>query len=136
MLKEILYNALLLVLVPAIGSILVTGLKFGIPFIILKLADSKLAFVLKWIDKMVKAAEQKWTESGMGETKKEFVGGIISKILVMLKIDFTEEEVDALIESAVNELNTTVTTIIETVDDNIADDISVVVNTDGNVKVN
>jgi len=136
MLKEILYNALLLVLVPAIGSILVTGLKFGIPFIILKLADSKLAFVLKWIDKMVKAAEQKWTESGMGETKKEFVGGIISKILVVLKIDFTEEEVDALIESAVNELNSTVTTIIETTDDNIADDIAVVVNTDGNVKVN
>lgn len=118
-LNQILYNAVLFVLIPAIGSLFLAGIKFGLPFLVLKLADSKLAFVLKWIEKMVKAAEQKWSEPGSGEAKKDFVSTIVNKIVKLLKIDFTEEEVDALIEASVKEMNTTVKETVQATSEEI-----------------
>lgn len=118
-LNQILFNAVLFVLIPAIGSLFLAGIKFGLPLLVLKLAESKLAFVLKWIEKMVKAAEQKWSEPGSGESKKDFVSTIVNKVVKLLKIDFSEEEVDALIEASVKELNSTVKETVQATSEEI-----------------
>lgn len=121
MYEKILYEIILTVLIPALFGLIGIGIKYGIPFITLKLADTKLAVLLNWIDKMVKAAEQKWSSSGMGESKKNFVTTIITKIVSLFKLGFTDDEIDALIEATVKEMNDTVEKTLETVDNAIPD---------------
>ncbi len=112
--NEILLNILVTVLIPAIGAALVYGVKFGWSFLKLKLANTRLAVVTDWIEKLVAAAEQKWNESGSGETKKSFVTGAIKNILSTLKITcFSDDEIDALIEAAVQQLNTVADSVLD-----------------------
>lgn len=56
----------------------------------------------KWVKIAVSAAEQIHQESGMGSIKKEYVVDFINN---KFKFGITEKELDALIESAVKELN-------------------------------
>lgn len=116
---EVVTNAILTLLIPAIGSGIVVGIKHGIPFLILKIKQSKLAFTLKWVDKMVQSAEQKWTESGSGELKKEFVTELVSSRLKAFKIKLSDKEIDALIEASVKELTNAAKVAIEVTDKEI-----------------
>jgi len=111
MFKEIVYNIILAILIPTIFTLAGMGIRYGLVFLKLKLANTKLAVAINWIDKLVTAAEQKFNSNGMGPTKKAFVSTIITNILSVLKIKFSAEEVDALIEASVKELNDTIALI-------------------------
>ncbi len=113
MLKEIGYDIFIIILIPALGSFLGIIFKYGFMFLKLKLAKTKFAFTTAWIDKLVQAAEKKWSESGMGETKKEFVSKIIKGIVSTLKLGYTDDEIDGLIEASVSELDSAVKKISE-----------------------
>ena len=66
-----------------------------------KITEQDLKEILKWVEIAVKAAEQIYKESGMGEKKKAYV----KKFLNNLGIDYDEKEIDAYIESKVFDLN-------------------------------
>ena len=82
-----------------IVSILVTGIL--IPWIRTKTTKEKLENALAIADIAVKAAEQIYRESGQGVIKKKYVINFIKKSGLKL----TDEEINALIEAAVKELN-------------------------------
>ena len=72
-----------------------------IPYIKTKINAETLNEIIKWVKIAVQAAEMIYTESVMGKQKKAYV-------ITFLKdkgIIFDEEKIDALIESAVHELN-------------------------------
>ena len=77
-------------------------LYFIIPYINSKVAAEDMAFILKIIDIAVRAAEQMYQATGVGEFKKEKV---IEFIRDNYDINITDEELSILIESAVKELN-------------------------------
>lgn len=66
-----------------------------------KIDEQTLKDVLTWVEIAVKAAEQIYKESGMGEKKKAYV----KKFLNNLGIDYDDKEIDAFIESKVLDLN-------------------------------
>lgn len=74
---------------------------FLIPWIKSKIDAAKLAQIVEWVGIAVRAAEQIYNESGMGEKKKQYV------------LDFLEDKgftldpnsINAMIEAAVKELN-------------------------------
>lgn len=74
---------------------------FLIPWIKSKIDAAKLAQIVEWVGIAVRAAEQIYNESGMGEKKKQYV------------LDFLENKgftldpnsINAMIEAAVKNLN-------------------------------
>ena len=74
---------------------------FLIPWIKSKIDAAKLAQIVEWVGIAVRAAEQIYNESGMGEKKKQYV------------LDFLADEgftldpnsINAMIEAAVKNLN-------------------------------
>ena len=52
----------------------------------------------------VKAAEKLFPESGTGEQKKEYVINFIDKLFNKKKIVITKEQIEVLLEAAVEEL--------------------------------
>ena len=74
---------------------------FLIPWIKSKIDAAKLAQIVEWVGIAVRAAEQIYNESGMGEKKKQYV------------LDFLEDKgftldpnsINAMIEAVVKELN-------------------------------
>lgn len=74
---------------------------FLIPWIKSKIDAAKLAQIVEWVGIAVRAAEQIYNESGMGEKKKQYV------------LDFLEDKgftldpnsINAMIEAAVKNLN-------------------------------
>ena len=107
MFKEIIYNIILTTLIPTIFILSGMGIRYGLAFLKLKLSNTRLGVAVNWIDKLVTAAEQKFNSEGSGSLKKQFVSEAINKILAVLKVNFSLEEVDALIEASVKELNDT-----------------------------
>lgn len=74
-----------------------------IPWIKSKVDAETLNKVKYWVDIAVKAAEQLYKESGLGEKKKEYVKSFLES--KGLKVDM--ETLDSIIESSVFELNNT-----------------------------
>ena len=91
------FNILQVVL--AIVSIVVTGIL--IPLIKTKISKTDLEKALVITDIAVKAAEQIYKETGQGVIKKKYVIDYIKKS----GLNLTDDEINALIESAVKELN-------------------------------
>ena len=88
-------------IVEAIIALLVAVITtFVVPYIKTKISDAKLAKILKWVTYAVKAAEQIYKESGMGEIKNKYV----KKFLADHGINLDMEQINVLIESAVWEL--------------------------------
>ena len=83
----------------SIVSIIITGIL--IPFIKSKVAKDKIDKAMTIAEIAVKAAEQIYKESGQGSIKKKYV----REYLKNSKLKLTDAEIDALIESAVKELN-------------------------------
>lgn len=99
--NEILFK-LILALIPIICAILTT---YIIPFIKEKIGAEKLAKYEYWTSMSVNAAEMLFKEAGMGANKKEYVTKFLNEIFNKNKVVITEEQIEILIESAVQELN-------------------------------
>ena len=91
------FNILQVVL--AIVSIVVTGIL--IPLIKTKIKKEDLEKAIIITDIAVKAAEQIFKESGQGPIKKKYVIDYLKKSGLSL----SDEEINALIEATVKELN-------------------------------
>ena len=92
-------NINILQVVLAIVSIVVTGIL--IPLIKTKIKKEDLEKAIIITDIAVKAAEQIYKESGKGPIKKKYVIDYLKRS----GLNLTDEEINALIESAVKELN-------------------------------
>lgn len=93
---------IILSLIPVLGAIVT---YFVIPFLKEKINTEKLSQYKEWATLAVKAAEMLWPESGMGSDKKQFVVDYLNKMFNEKKVVITEEQLNVLIESAVQELN-------------------------------
>ena len=69
-----------------------------------KMNDMGLTFIVKWIDKAVRYAEQVFG-GGQGAQKKAEVIKFILQIAETYKIKITEEQIDKLIEASVFAMN-------------------------------
>ena len=74
---------------------------FLIPWIKGKIDAAKLAQIVEWVGIAVRAAEQIYNESGMGEKKKQYVLDFLASKGFTLDPD----SINAMIEAAVKELN-------------------------------
>lgn len=97
----------LLSLVITIISILIT--YYLVPYLKKKLGKEKFNEIYDWVSIAVNAAEQIFNEPGMGEKKKHYV----LKFLQDRGIELSYQELDALIEAVVYEINRNKLTIIE-----------------------
>lgn len=73
---------------------------FLIPWIKTKISNEKLAEVSEWVAIAVQAAEMIYTQTGMGEKKKEYVVNFLESKGFKLDVD----SINNLIEAAVLEL--------------------------------
>ena len=74
---------------------------FLIPWIKSKIDAAKLAQIVEWVGIAVRAAEQIYNESGMGEKKKQYV----LDFLADKGFTLDSNSINAMIEAAVKELN-------------------------------
>lgn len=74
---------------------------FLIPWIKGKIDAAKLAQIVEWVGIAVRAAEQIYNESGMGEKKKQYVLDFLANKGFTLDPD----SINAMIEAAVKDLN-------------------------------
>ena len=74
---------------------------FLIPWIKSKIDAAKLAQIVEWVGIAVRAAEQIYNESGMGEKKKQYVLDFLAEKGFTLD----PNSINAMIEAAVKELN-------------------------------
>lgn len=81
-----------------IASIITT---FLIPWIKSKIDAAKLAQIVEWVGIAVRAAEQIYNESGMGEKKKQYV----LDFLADKGFTLDPNSINAMIEAAVKNLN-------------------------------
>ena len=89
----------ILQVVLALVSVVITGIV--IPLIRAKVSKTDLEKALVIADIAVKAAEQIYKESGKGPIKKKYVIDYLKKS----GLDLSDEEINALIEATVKELN-------------------------------
>lgn len=74
---------------------------FLLPCLRKKYGTEKTNEILRWVGIFVRAAEQVYNESGMGEKKKEYVLARLKEKGFTVDV----EELDSMIEAAVLELN-------------------------------
>lgn len=74
---------------------------FLIPWIKGKIDAAKLAQIVEWVGIAVRAAEQIYNESGMGEKKKQYV----LDFLASKGFTLDPNSINAMIEAAVKNLN-------------------------------
>lgn len=74
---------------------------FLIPWIKSKIDSAKLAQIVEWVGIAVRAAEQIYNESGMGEKKKQYV----LNFLADKGFTLDPNSINAMIEAAVKNLN-------------------------------
>ena len=74
---------------------------FLIPWIKSKIDAAKLAQIVEWVGIAVRAAEQIYNESGMGEKKKQYV----LDFLADKGFTLDPNSINAMIEATVKELN-------------------------------
>lgn len=92
-------NINILQVVLTLLSVVITGIV--IPLIRAKVSKTDLEKALVITDIAVKAAEQIYKESGKGPIKKKYVVDYLRKS----GLDLSDEEINALIEATVKELN-------------------------------
>lgn len=93
---------LILALIPVLGTILTV---YIIPLLKEKIGNEKLEKYKEWATMAVKCAEMLWTESGKGQDKKAFVLEYLNNLFNSKKTVITDEQLNVLIEAAVEELN-------------------------------
>ena len=93
---------LILALIPIIGTILTV---YIIPFIKAKIDNENLVKYEEWVNMAVRAAEILFIGSGKGSDKKAYVVKFLTDMFNQNKITITEEQMNILIESAVQQMN-------------------------------
>ena len=93
---------IILALIPVLGAIVT---YFIVPFLRTKISTEKLVQYKEWATLAVKAAEMLWVETGHGADKKAYVVEYLNDLFNKNKIVITEEQINVLIEAAVQELN-------------------------------
>lgn len=79
---------------------------FVIPYIKEKIGTEKLSKYSKWAEIAVNAAEMLWSQyNKAGKSKKEYAVSMLSEIINKKKEVLTDYQLDALIECAVNNMN-------------------------------
>lgn len=96
------YNAIFYAILSLAGALITYAL---IPWLKAKLGTETFNKALKWASIAVKAAEMIYNESGMGEKKKEYVETFMLTTLEKLHITLTPEELNNIIEAAVDDLH-------------------------------
>lgn len=88
--------------------IIIFGLcgAYIIPAIRQNVNTDKFELIVKWVNIAVAAAEQVVEGKGMGAEKKAQVVEFIKAKLDELGIEISDDDLDAIIEAAVNALNT------------------------------
>lgn len=89
-------------LIIAIAVTVVT--TYVVPFIKAKIDSERMYEVMRLVAEFVNAAEQIYGAK-TGKTKKEFVTELISQKCELIGLKITEEQISALIESAVYDMN-------------------------------
>lgn len=82
-----------------------TIVKKVVPFIELKLSESKYGWAAEIISNAVRAYEQTVSGHGMGEDKFQLVMEFVNRELSKLGIKLSEEQITILIEAAVQAMN-------------------------------
>lgn len=99
--NDILFGILEAVIVAAVAAVA----RYLIPYIRERLRQSRYSWLVDVIDAAVRAFEQ-IIGSGNGEQKKAAVISYVNEWLVSHHVDITTDQLDKLIESAVNVMNT------------------------------
>lgn len=82
-----------------------TIVKKVVPFIELKLSESKYGWAAEIISNAVRAYEQTVSGHGMGEDKFQLVMEFVNRELSKHGIKLSEQQITVLIEAAVQEMN-------------------------------
>lgn len=85
-------------------------IKYAVPYVKSKITAENLSFIKTWVESLVAAAEQTITGSKMGSTKKAWVISMLEKLDIVV-----DDTVDALIESAVLAINSTVNIVTDAI---------------------
>ena len=108
MLNDLIYNVLMALIVAVAGVIA----RYLIPYLRTKRAAVSAEFRrTKWgwaadiVDAVVRAVEQTVSDGIHGEAKKQIAVDYIRKLLRQTGVDLTDEQLDALVEAAVQTLN-------------------------------
>lgn len=108
MLNDLIYNVLMALVVAVAGVIA----RYLIPYLRTKRAAVSAEFRrAKWgwaadiVDAVVRAVEQTVSDGIHGEAKKQIAVDYIRKLLRQTGVDLTDEQLDALVEAAVQALN-------------------------------
>lgn len=79
--------------------------RYAVPYFKTLMTNAKFAKVVEYIKLAVKAAEKLYDESGKGAEKKAYVLNFVSGVLLKMNIKITDDEINTLIESAVEDLD-------------------------------
>ena len=93
---------IILALIPILGTIVT---YFVVPWIKANIDNERLAQYEEWAVLAVKCAEMIFTEKGMGKDKKAYVVDFLNSKFNKNGIKISEEQINVLIEAAVQELN-------------------------------
>lgn len=93
---------MILTLIPVIGTIIT---YFIVPLLKANIDCAKLEQYKQWASLAVKTAEMLWNETGRGSDKKTYAAAFLDRMFNSKKTTITEEQINILIESAVQELN-------------------------------
>lgn len=92
----------ILTLIPVLGAIVT---YFIVPFLKTKIGNEKFVQYKEWAILGVRAAEMIWRETGHGADKKAYVVDFLNDLFNKNKVVITEEQINVLIESTVQEIN-------------------------------
>lgn len=93
------------ILKAAVMLIIVLLFRYAIPYVKLKVEDTKYAWLVKWVELSVKSAEQTIVGNKTGAEKKAIVTEFIKNLLMQKKISISDDQLNTLIESAVYIMN-------------------------------
>lgn len=99
--NEILFE----ILKAVVMLVIVLLVRYAIPYVKLKVEDTKYAWLVKWVELSVKSAEQTIVGSKTGAEKKAIVTEFIKNLLMQKNISISDDQLNTLIESAVYIMN-------------------------------
>lgn len=98
---EIIITTLLRLVILVVITI---GAKIVYPYIKSKIDEQTLKEIQSWAKTFVKAAELIYVEQGSGKDKLSYVTTLLNKALAKVNVSYTDDEIRAIIESAVKDL--------------------------------
>ena len=79
--------------------------RYAVPYLKMRVEESKYAWLVKWAEIAVRSVEQTITGSGDGAEKKAVVTKFLKEMLARKNIDISDSQLDNLIEAAVFAMN-------------------------------